>query len=105
MRRSRRLASLLAFGVLTAACSVEPATHHVTNESGQTVTVFYEAEDGEYKTRTLEPGKAMYMNFLFGTQECSQGALIARTADGVEVDRRTDRLCPGDTWVIDDAAN
>ena len=105
MRHFFLVACLLAAALLSAGCSNSYASHAIKNASTITVIVTYERGGDVFPVRTLEPGKMAYLNSMFQQNECSDGTFIARAEDGREVARRSDPLCPSDTWVIDVAGH
>jgi hypothetical protein len=107
-KRSRRLASTwatasasVALGILITGCTwfgaVEPERTTFTNETSETLDIYYELDDEETLIWTLEPGQTGALGF----SECTEGDLVARRDDGQEVARRPPPLCVGDNWRIE----
>ena len=94
-----RVLAIILIGLLAIGCQTEPNTHVVENQSAETVVIYWDDGFGAQEVIERMPGKTTRLS-LFHTDECSTGVLYARDLSGKEVARRTDPLCPQDTWVI-----
>ena len=82
----------------------EPRTEGVgiDNQTNQTIDVFTASPvAGELRLVTLTAGEATVQDGILDDEGCTTVDLIARAADGTEVDRMSAPLCRGDSWVID----
>jgi hypothetical protein len=95
------LGLLLLFGTFLGGCHVEVEGHRVANQSDQTLEIVWLHGGSEMTLGDVPPGQFRPLT-LFQSDECSSGILVARGAAGREVARRTEPLCPADTWVIAD---
>jgi hypothetical protein len=71
------------------------------NDTAETVSVVFRSPAGQEATIVHEigPGQVGADDAVAGGR-CTIGVLIARNDAGVEVARRTEPLCLGDTWSI-----
>jgi hypothetical protein len=116
-RAARRLGSgalpALAVVVLVAACSAGAATPAasvdpvdgvtIDNAAGVTVALIYEAPDGSTEQiAELDAGRSIVIGAIFEGRDglCRTGRLVARTADGTEVDELY-LVCKDRTWTIE----
>jgi hypothetical protein len=94
--------------LLVASCGPDRAAGIVfTNETGETVRISYvvagveQALEGEFERDTIpHVGAATYDFDLFdagNTTRCTTGDIVARTLDGLEVDRIPPPVCNGDS--------
>jgi hypothetical protein len=113
--RSGRLAILgVAFVLAAAACAPAAPAHSadpakgvtVTNGSDAKVVITYSQKDSSEAGTSepigeLDPGAQMVVDSVLGDRPtiCRVGRLIARTPDGVEVDR-LELVCKGHSWTI-----
>ncbi len=86
--------------IVLAACHVEVEKHRVANQSNQAVDVVWLHDGVELVLAVGMPPGGERPLTNFNAAECSTGVLVARTAAGREIARRTEPLCPDDTWVI-----
>lgn len=79
----------------------------VWNRTGEAIDVYELVDVEEELVRSLdEPHGGPSNQFLFFKGKgvptgCTSGALVARTPEGNEVARLTERLCVGEVWVIE----
>jgi hypothetical protein len=106
------LAVLLVVGWLGAACGAPGAASvasgdavngiTIDNPTDITVTIDYERPDGTTEKLTeLAPGGHVVVDAIFQDREgiCRTGRLVARGADGAEIDEHY-LVCRAGTWTI-----
>ena len=70
------------------------------NATDATVEVYLETDDFSTLVNTIDPGEEGSARVSFGESGCQTNPLVARTTDGVEVDRH-EGICVDEVWVID----
>ena len=102
------LVALVAVLALTTGCSDQTGniSLHFTNatDGSLEVVLLNPATGSEYVMEPkIEPGTtSVTRSDVYPGGPCSdRGILVARDAHGIEVARRTGRICKGDTWVIE----
>lgn len=108
--RAATLAGIVSLAAISAGCGfwpfdTDPGYQAVTfdNQTTETVAIVYSPPNGPefVLIHSIEPGRSVTNDAVAGGG-CSTGVLIARAADGDEVDRREEPLCLGETWHIGD---
>ncbi len=106
-RRSARtrVAAAVLVTLCVAACApwsdAEYETVTFRNDTLETVSVVYRSPAGAEGTiaHSIGPGQIASDDAVAGGG-CTIGQLIARTETGVEIARRSEPLCLGQTWSI-----
>jgi hypothetical protein len=111
MNTDRRVAAsfaIVAIVGLLASCSDQTGNVylHFTNATVVAIEVVLLYPDTGHEfvmEQEIKPGTtSVTRSDVYPANVCSdRGILIARDADGVELARRTGRICKGDVWVID----
>ena len=114
--RDARSVTRLALGVATlflltavGACSSDQGVLpllNLTNSADRDVDVFLlypdTGQDLMFQKDIRRGETSATRSDIYPQAACSsRGVLIARDKQGREVARRTGRLCPGDTWIIE----
>ena len=99
---------LVTILALTTGCSdhTDSVYLHFTNATQETIEVVLlnPSTRSEYVMQPkIEPGTtSVTRSDVYPGDTCSdRGILVARDANGIELARRTGRICKGDTWVIE----
>jgi|tagenome__1003787_1003787.scaffolds.fasta_scaffold20412447_2 hypothetical protein len=99
--------AILAVVALVAGCSDQEGNVylHITNATGTPIEIVLlnPATGSEYvMEREINAGKtSTTRSDVYPGEDCSdRGILVARDTQGIEVGRRTGRICKGDAWVI-----
>lgn len=103
-RAGARLVPVLTATLLLAGCigAVDPRQPEarLQNATDATVEVYLETDDFSTLVNTIDPGEEGSARVSFGESGCQTNPLVARTTDGVEVDRH-EGICVDEVWVID----
>lgn len=91
--------SLLLAGCIGAIDPRQPEAR-LQNATEATVEVYLETDDFATLVNTIAPGEEGPARVSFGESGCQTNPLVARTTNGVEVDRH-DGICIDEVWVID----
>jgi hypothetical protein len=82
------------------------AALYLVNKTGQTISVTYDHDGSTVLADRMPPDTSAALVEPFGkTIDCSSGDLVARTLAGVEIARRTEQICLGDTWFVSPPAS
>jgi hypothetical protein len=96
-----RIAAILLLTAIVSGCVLDGDTNEprISNESGVAVEILWTGPGGdEVHYTNIAPGQATGL-YTYPVS-CAPNAMVARTADGQEVARTEEPLCPGDLWVI-----
>ena len=93
---------LAAVALLVGCRSGEFDEYRMRNDTDEPIYVHWFADGDETQIGPIPPN--LQLPLPVSSQEmCSTGLLVARTASGREVARRTEPLCMDDTWIIVDS--
>jgi hypothetical protein len=97
-----RLLGFCLAALLAGGCGlVDVTTQHVVNHSSATIEIYVVVQSDELFVGAIPQDLTLPLNGVDGPN-CSTHVLVARNTSGLEVARRTEPLCPDDTWVIRD---
>jgi hypothetical protein len=98
-----RLAALgLLIAALLGACMIDedPNAPLVSNATAETVRLVVIANGLPTPISTIESGVTVTLGGF--ENHCTSDVLVAQSLSGNEIDRRTESLCPNETWTIGD---
>ena len=96
------LACVLSAFSVTACISGEFDEWTIRNDTSETVYIVKLDDGDEVQVGKVLPDLQIHLQ-VNSADDCSRGILVARTASGREVDRRTEPLCRDDMWVVRDS--
>jgi hypothetical protein len=92
--------SILATGWLVIACQTDVFHFpHVQNNTSEPVRVFLEHDGQEFEQiHVIAPGASGDLGNY--SQGCTNSPLVVRGTNGDEIARRSEPLCPDETWTV-----
>ena len=100
------LAALTLIGATTFGACVgisidrEPNAPFVSNPTGETVQLMVIVDGQRTPISTIEAGVTVSLGIY--EDQCTSDVLLAQSLAGNEIDRRTEPLCPKESWIIGD---
>lgn len=102
--RVRSVVALVSIVLLLSGCigAIDPGPRSARARNATDVRLeIYLVRSTPILLATVDPGVEVELDIAFGPGGCNDRALVARTLEGLEVDRRPGATCDGDLWIVD----
>jgi hypothetical protein len=90
----------VCLGGCIGAIDEGPESAQVRNDTAHVLEIYLELSTPSLLA-TVEPGSEEELFIGFGSTDCTDLDLVARTVDGEEVDRRRGPNCKDDLWIVE----